>query len=269
MHSFLKLVWHWYKLHLNLTKTLYFNFRVFNFKTAIKLPVWLYGHIQLEGLHRGCVVLQQAKTGGVKIGGGWATDVFGRSNRYISYLRLQGKLVLGNGIVMQQGVVLSINKGAILKIGNNQVFNERVTIHSKTVITIKDNCRFGWNTQIFDTGFHYLVNKGKLAYRNAPVVIENNVWVGNGVSIMKGTYLPAYTIVASNSLVNKNFKEMGEHCMIGGVPAKYITNGVERLLLKDKEIDKLFKGPGDVLDYEDIKDELHKEKYQIHSSKGY
>ena len=269
MNSFLKLVWHWYKLHLNLAKTLYFNFRVFDFKTAIKLPVWLYGHIRLEGLHRGCVVLQRIKMGGVKMGGGWETDVFGRFNRYISVLRLQGKLVLGNDIAMQQGVVLSVSKNAILRIGNNSAFNERVTIHSKVSITINDNCRIGWNVQIFDTGFHYMINKGKLAYRNAPVVIENNVWVGNGVSIMKGTYLPAYTVVASNSLVNKNFKEIGEHCMIGGVPAKFITNGVERLLLNDKEIDKLFESTDNILDYEEIKEELHKEKYQIHPSKGY
>lgn len=263
MNGFLKLVWHWYKHHLNLAKTFYFNFRVFDFKTAIKLPVWLYGHIRLESLHRGCVVLQRVKMGGVKIGGGWETDVFGGSNRYISVLRLRGKLVLGNGIAMQQGVVLSVSKNAILRIGNNTDFNERVTIHSKESITIGDNCRIGWNTQIFDTSFHYMINKGKLAYRNAPVVIENNVWVGNGVSIMKRTYLPAYTIVASNSLVNKNFKELGEHCMIGGVPAKFITNGVERLLLKDNEIDKLFKDENKVIDYEEYKEELQKEKYRI------
>jgi acetyltransferase-like isoleucine patch superfamily enzyme len=234
---------------------------VFNLKTAIKLPVWLYGHIQLGGVHRGCVVLQQAKTGVAKIGGGWDSEVFGRSNRFVSFLRIRGKLVLGKGVVMQQGMVLSVDKVAVVSIGNNVAFNERVTIHSKIGITVNDNCRFGWNTQIFDTSFHYMVNKGKLTYRNAPVVIENNVWAGNGVSIMKGTYLPAFTVVASNSLVNKNYKEMGEHCMIGGIPAKYITNGVERPLLKDKEIDKLFNGTNNTIDYEEYKDELHKEKY--------
>lgn len=262
MHSFLKLIWHWYRLHLNLTKTLYFNFRVFDLKTAIKLPVWLYGHIQFGGLHRGCVVLQQAKTGRVKIGGGLDSEVFGRSKRHISYIRLRGQLVLGQGITMQQGITLSVSKNAILRIGNNVFINERFTIHSKESITIKDNFRSGWNVQIFDTSFHYMVNKGKVAYRNAPVVIEHNTWVGNGVSIMKGTYLPAYTVAASNSLVNKNFKEMGEHCLIGGIPAKYITNGVERLLLNDREIDKLFNGTDNVLDYEEIKDNLRKEKYQ-------
>jgi len=262
MRNFLKLIWHWYRLHFNFTKTLYFNFRVFNFKTAIQLPVWLYGHIQLEDIHRGCVVLQQYKTGGVRIGG-WYTQIYGHSNRCISFLRISGKLVLGKNIIMQQGIILSVGDNATLRIGNNVHFNERVTLHSKLRITINDNCRFGWNTQILDTGFHYMINKGKLAYRNAPVIIENNVWVANGVSVMKGTYLPAYTVVASNSLVNKNFKEMGEHCLIGGIPAKYITNGVERLLLLDGEIDKLFNSYDDVIDYEDVKDELNKEKYQI------
>ena len=111
MHTFLKFIWHWFRLHLNLSKTLYFNFRVFDLKTAIKLPVWLYGRIQLEGLYRGCVVLLHAKTGVVKFGGGWDSEVFGRSKRHISFLRLKGKLILGSGVVMPQGAVLSIDKG--------------------------------------------------------------------------------------------------------------------------------------------------------------
>lgn len=200
--------------------------------------------------------------GGVKIGGGWFTEMFGFSNRHTSFLRIKGKLVLGDDIHIQQGVLISIDDNAIVEIGNNVRFNERVTLHSKMNIIIQDNCRIGWNTQIIDTGFHYFVNKGRLTYRHAPVVLEHNVWVANGVSIMKGTYLPAYTIVASNSLVNKNYREMGEHCLIGGVPAKYITDGVERLLLKDAEIDNLFGVDVKELNYEDIKSELTKGKYQ-------
>ena len=107
-----------------------------------------------------------------------------------------------------------------------------------------------------------MINKGKIAYRNAPVVLEHNVWVANGVSIMKGTYLPAYTVVASNSLVNKNYSEIGEHCLIGGVPAKYITNGVERLLIRDSEVDELFSSPEEILMYDAVKNEFEKPKYQ-------
>lgn len=244
-----------------LIKTLFFNFRAFRFKEAIKFPVLLYGRIEIEGVKRGSVVLTKMKAGCVKIGGGWHTDMFGYSNRYKSFIRLYGKLILGEGVIMQQGLLLSINQGAILKIGNNVRFNERVTIHSKMKIEIGDNCRVGWNTQILDTGFHYMVNKGRLTYRDAPVFLGHNVWVANSCSIMKGTWLPAYTVVASNSLVNKNYVELGEHYLIGGVPAKPIAEGVERLILRDSEVDKLFITPDDILYWDDIKEELNKEKY--------
>lgn len=249
------------KQHLNLPKTIYFNVKVFGIKKALRLPVFLFGKIHLEGLSRGCVELQNLKTGGVRIGGGWFTELSGYSHRFKSYLRIRGKLIIGSGVIMSQGIVLSVSKNAVLRIGSNVRFNERVTIHSKYGITIGDKCRFGWNVQILDTSFHYMINKGKISFRHAPVVLEHNVWVANSVSIMKGAYLPAYTVVASNSLVNKNFSEIGEHCLIGGIPAKYITNGVERLLLKDAEVDKLFSNPEEVLEYDAIKQELEKEKY--------
>ena len=249
------------KYHFSLFKTLYFNLKAFKFQEAIKLPVLLYGRTEIEGLHRGCVILSKVKTGCVKIGGGKYSEIFGHSCRYKNYLRIRGKLILGNGINIQQGVTISINKDAVVKIGDGVFFNENTTLHAKMKIYIGDKCWFGWKTQILDSDFHYLVNKGKLYYRNSPVYIGHNAWVANSVSILKGTRLPAYTVVASKSLVNKNFYDIGEGCLIGGIPAKFITKGVERLILRDSEVDKLFISPEDVLCWDDIKEELTKEKY--------
>lgn len=250
------------KSHFNLLKTLYFNFKVFDFKTAVKLPVLLFGNIQFEGLHAGCVELRKVKRGVVKIGGGWHTETFGYSNRYKSFLRIKGKLVLGAKVLIQQGVVLSINSKATVTIGDNVIINERVTIHSKQSITINNNCWISWNTQIFDSSFHYMLKQGKLACRNAPVFLGRDVWVANNVSIMKGAYLPDYTVVAANSLVNKDFRTLGEHCLIGGVPAKFITNRVELLHLQDSKVDKLFNSPDEILEYTDIEEELQKAAYR-------
>lgn len=262
MEGFIYRITKAFKLHLNLIKTVYFNLKVFGVKKGIKLPIWLYGRIQLEGLHRGCIELTSLRSGTVKIGGGWYTEIYGFSKRHTSFLRVEGKLVFGNGVIMNQGVILSISSNAIVKIGNNVRFNERVTVHSKIGVSIGDNSRVGWNTQILDTSFHYMINKGKISYRDAPVFIDHNVWIANGVSIMKGVCLPAYTVVASNSLVNKSFKDIGEHCLIGGIPAKFITEGVERLLICESEVDKLFLSSDSVLNYEDIKEELLKDRYR-------
>lgn len=196
--------------HLNILKTLYFNFRVFKFREAVKLPVFLYDSIQLECLHKGCVKLKESKTGMVKIGGGDCTAMFGNSVLYKSYIRIEGELILSNNVTIAQGCIISICKGATVKIKNNVYINRNFKLHSKSQIIIEDNCRIGWDVQIIDTNFHYTVNNGKLYYRNGDIYIGHNTWITNSVSIMKGTYLPPYSVIASKSIVNKNLKEYGE-----------------------------------------------------------
>lgn len=249
--------------HFNVLKTLYINFRVFRFKEAVKIPVFLYGKVELEGLHKGCIVLENNKTGVLKFGGGWTTELYGNSNRLKSYLRIKGKLICGTNVIINQGAVLSINTNAIVRIGNNVCASERLIIHSKLSIDIGDNCLIGWNTQIFDSDFHYLLKDGKVYYRNAKVVLGNNVWLANGVSIMKGAFLPAYTVVASNSLVKKNYSDVGERCLLGGIPAKILKYNVERILHRDSQIDKYFKDNNIVICFDDIKEELLNEKHQL------
>lgn len=39
----------------------------------------------------------------------------------------------------------------------------------KNRIEIGDNTRVGWNSQILDTGFHYMINNGVLKYRDSTV----------------------------------------------------------------------------------------------------
>lgn len=252
------------RLHINIPKTLYFNFKVFGLRQAIRFPVFLYDKVQLEGLHKGCVeLLTNNRMGGVKFGGGWYTEPYGYSQRHKSFLRIEGKLVLGNDITINQGAVFSISRNAVVRIGDRVRFSERALLHSKESITIEDDCLIGWNTQIVDSDFHYIVNDGILKYRNAPVYLGRNVWLANGVSIMKGTCLPAYSVVASNSLVNKDFSRSGERCLFGGIPAKCLKQNVERLICKDAEVDRLFAGVSSDLVYKDVEEELKKEQYQI------
>ena len=80
---------------------------------------------------------------------------------------------------------------------------------------------------------------------------------------MKGTRLPAYSVVASNSLVNKDFTECGERCLFGGVPAKCLKHNVERLMRKDVVVDRLFNCETGELMYGEVKDELKKDQYQL------
>ena len=56
------------------------------------------------------------------------------------------------------------------------------------------------------------------------IVIGEHCWITSRCTILKGAILPAGTVVASNSLVNKRFED--KNTIIGGVPASIIRRNV-------------------------------------------
>jgi len=247
--------------HLNLFKTLYFNFKVFPFRQARKLPVFLYGKVCLDYIYRGCLSLKQVRTRVVRFGGGFYSDIFGNTVRHQTVIHIKGKVYCDSYFTALQGSIISICEGAVLNVGSQVYLNERVTVNAKERIDLHDKCRIGWNCQILDTSYHYIVDNGKVSYRTRPVIIGHNTWVANNVQILKGSQLPAYSIVGTGSLVNKDLSQYGEHCLFAGTPAKFIKSGVERLILNEEQLDKLFHSPDEVLLWDEIKDELEKPKY--------
>ena len=57
-----------------------------------------------------------------------------------------------------------------------------------------------------------LISKG-------PVVIKNNVWVGEGVAILAGVTIGENSIISTNAVVTKS---VPPNVVVGGVPAKII-----------------------------------------------
>lgn len=59
----------------------------------------------------------------------------------------------------------------------------------------------------------------KLPVQDAPVVIEDDVWCGANVTILKGVTIGRGSVVAAGAVVTKSFPP---YSIIGGVPAKLI-----------------------------------------------
>ena len=60
---------------------------------------------------------------------------------------------------------------------------------------------------------------------NKPVYIGDHVWIGYGVTLLKGTYIPSGCCVVAGSIVNKKFKE--ENSILAGTPANCIKSNIE------------------------------------------
>jgi acetyltransferase-like isoleucine patch superfamily enzyme len=90
-------------------------------------------------------------------------------------------------------------RGHIWEVGSNYCFGETNT-------NIFNNLPSNWND----------INEEKY---KSPIIIGNDVWIGEGVVIMGGVHIGDGAVIASNSHVIKN---VPPYAIVGGNPAKLI-----------------------------------------------
>ena len=104
-----------------------------------------------------------------------------------------------------QGAIY-VESGASLTIGNDVgMSSTRMWIHES--VTIGDNVKIGACVLITDTDAHpldYLARRtSNDGTKSAPIVIEDDVWVGAHSIILKGVTIGARSIIGAGSVVKK------------------------------------------------------------------
>lgn len=119
---------------------------------------------------------------------------------------------------------IEVRKGAELIIGNN-VGITLTSIECFEKITIGNNVKIGFGTQIFDTNFHSINPKTRMSLddlkkaKTASINIGNNVFIGAMSIIIKGVNIGENSIIAAGSVVVRNIPA---NEIWGGNPAKFI-----------------------------------------------
>jgi lipopolysaccharide O-acetyltransferase len=116
-----------------------------------------------------------------------------------------------------------------LTIGKDVQINDYVHIASINSVTIGDNVLMASKIYISDHDHGFYGQEGKhdspmippneRALSNSPVIIEDNVWIGQSVSVLKGVTIGFGSIIGANSVVTK---DIPAHCIAVGSPAKVI-----------------------------------------------
>ena len=115
-----------------------------------------------------------------------------------------------------------------LKIGNNFICNTDVHIGCIERIIIGDNVLLASRIYISDHShgavtaeeMHIPPARRKLATKG-PIVIEDNVWIGEGVCILPGVKIGRNSIIGANAVVTKSVPPFS---VVAGIPAKVIRN---------------------------------------------
>lgn len=134
-----------------------------------------------------------------------------------SYLRMDNNasLIVNGFFSVFYGCDIAIYENAKLVLGSGFI-NAGGQIRCGNSITIGNNVAIGRNCYIQDSDFHVIIDsEGKELRTSAPVVIEDNVWIGANVTILKGVTIGTGAIVGAGTVVTKN---VSPHTVVVGNP---------------------------------------------------
>ncbi|AUC74742.1 acyltransferase [Olleya sp. Bg11-27] len=159
--------------------------------------------------------------------------------KYNGMVKKQGKISIGSNVKItpflwrDSKLLISLNNNSIksnvliqgsgkLTLGENSFIGQFSVIGVNDSITIGENVMIAQSVSIRDTDHAFSnIDKPMLfqGITTAPVVIEDNVWLGHGVVVTKGVTIGSGAIVGANSVVTKDVPKMA---IVGGVPARLI-----------------------------------------------
>ncbi|MFC4810056.1 acyltransferase [Paenibacillus sp. GCM10023250] len=151
----------------------------------------------------------------------------GRPLRELPWIK--GKLYVNQGGTLRVGnrvrfvgkpwaSQLTVEKGAVLEIGDRTFINAGVGIASRNRVTIGRDVKIGPRTSILDSMYHQL-DANDSAGASKPIVIGDNVWIGTRCTILPGVTIGENAVVAAGSLVNK---DVPKNALVAGTPARVI-----------------------------------------------
>lgn len=153
-------------------------------------------------------------------------DKVGRGVRVLGKLKMnkrnQTRIVIAARTVVDSTTakveLSALEAGAELYIGENCYINSGTIITASRSITIGKDCQLGFYCLVMDSDFHGVEDRNSPPPPE-PIVLEDNVWLGSRVIVLKGVTIGHDAVVAAGSVVTK---DVPPRCLVAGSPAKII-----------------------------------------------
>ena len=134
-----------------------------------------------------------------------------------------GRIEIGDRVRIE-GVMLPVEmvawKGARLSIGSGTYLNYGVSLSAHREVTIGENCLIGNYAVVMDSDYHDLYDRSRPG-RAEPVVIEDDVWLGLRVTVLKGVRIGRGSVVGAGSVVTD---DIPPYSLAFGVPARVVKS---------------------------------------------
>jgi acetyltransferase-like isoleucine patch superfamily enzyme len=106
-----------------------------------------------------------------------------------------------------------------ITIGDYCLLCPGVRIDSAVEVTLGDSCMVAAGAYLTDADWHDLYDRTEVVGASAPIVLEENVWIGDGATVCKGVRIGAHAIVAARAVVTK---DVPPFAVVAGNPATVV-----------------------------------------------
>ena len=134
-----------------------------------------------------------------------------------------GRILVGKGSILDSGVILRANGSSIL-IGENCSVNPYSIIQGCGGVKIGNGVRIASHVaiiaanHIFDDTSRFIYLQGE---SGKGVIIEDDVWIGAGSTILDGVVVRKGTVVGAGAVVTKS---TDQYSIVIGAPARAVRN---------------------------------------------
>ena len=121
---------------------------------------------------------------------------------------------------------------AQLSIGKYCLITPGVRIMAAESIIIGDACMFAHGVYISDADWHGIYDRSEPVGQTKPVILEENVWIGDSAIVCKGVRIGKNSIVGAGSVVTK---DIPPNVFASGNPAKIVKNLTDQDFISRKD----------------------------------
>jgi acetyltransferase-like isoleucine patch superfamily enzyme len=127
------------------------------------------------------------------------------------------------GKKVDESVVLSppfyTTGGSDISVGRNVFINQNCTFYDLGGLDIGDNVMIGPNVSLITSGHPLEPSRRRECVTARPIVLEKNVWIAAGATIIGGVRVGENSVVAAGAVVTK---DVPPNTLVGGNPARPI-----------------------------------------------
>lgn len=211
------------KYLLSLPKSVWFNFRYLPLRQAMRLPFYIRygtrvkvaGKIKIEdnaNISMAMIVI-----------GSHEADVSDPRHTTCLTIEKGGDMVFQRSAHIGLGTKIFVKTGARMFLGDNFAVSANSQFVCYKSMVMGRDIQFSWDCLVMDSDTHSMYgaeDKYEKINPDKEVCIDDKVWVGCRVTILKGTHIPANCVVGAASLVSG--VKFENSSLIVGSPAKSV-----------------------------------------------